>query len=185
MDDTRSTLRNVQAVNAAGRDINLFPDTSKLKKLLDLAAKEMEENTEVREFIEGLQRYIDNATDSPVLGLEIKLRNAGRDTEIAKATELKERFSKMLYRHALSPSAQKIYAYLLANIEMLFEHKVKPLIDSSASKAEIDMHVADDVISGAYKDVDAANELGIYAREIRGMMYFLTGNCHINWTPAC
>ena len=70
--------------------------------------------------------------------------------------------------------------YLLAEVESIFNSKIKEQLitvkDESALKLlfrtqleqEIQCHLGENVLE-------------IYNRQINGMVYFLTGNCHLEW----
>lgn len=157
------------------------PSPSRLHDLLSKAAEELKNNPAYREIIFALQRYIDPVDGEEIVGLENKLVTANRSSDVKKAKELKEGFTKILFEHILSPSAQSIYAHLLARIETLFDLKTRPLLRAQASETIIDNAIADLVICPLTNEIEAANELGIHDCDIRGMLYYLTGTCHISW----
>src|SRR4051812_20179237 len=56
-----------------------------------------------------------------VIGLEGKLKLGGIECQLDYAERAKERFSKKLNKFILYPSAQRIHAYLLGEIESRFQ----------------------------------------------------------------
>lgn len=190
MGDTSASQRDISAKGpVAGRDVNQttnifnngIEETGELSDLIRKAAAELEQCQESPQILEALQRYVDPIDGEEVIGLEAKLVAAGRRPEVEKAARLKEDFSKLLHRHALSHSAQQVYSVLLSRVEMLFDQKIRPLIADGATHANIDGAIADDVIETVFAEIPPDNPLGLYYGEVRGMLYFLTGNCHIRW----
>ncbi|QNN23076.1 hypothetical protein HED60_12610 [Planctomycetales bacterium ZRK34] len=187
MAESESRQENIRAEgDVAGRDINKTtfvspPAPSRLHDLISKAEDELRKNTAYQKVFRDLQRYIDSIDDDEVSGLENKLIAANRSDELKKAAILKEQFTKMLFEHMLSPSAQKVYAHLLARIETLFDQKIRPLIRAGANAIAVDAAIADAVICPVCNEIDAANALGIHDCDIRGMLYYLTGTCHISW----
>jgi hypothetical protein len=149
-----------------------------LEDLYEKAQREISENKELREFCEDFD-YINSGKD--VIGLEEKLKNGNRENLIDWAKETKEMFHKKLFKSAqLSFSAQQINAYILSNIKRTFIEEVYVLICNNTPQEQINMVITERII----KPIKA--ELGINLfqyndADIQGMIYFLTGNCHIKW----
>jgi hypothetical protein len=63
-----------------------------------------------------------------------------------------------------------------------FQHWVKPAIEAGFTRAEVDEIVRSKIVmplSAELDGCDGCTEPPI--QTIRGMVYFLTGNCHIKW----
>ncbi|MDR1544303.1 MAG: hypothetical protein LBS50_07875 [Prevotellaceae bacterium] len=150
-----------------------------LENLYEKVQKEISENKELREFCEDFD-YL--SSDKDVIGLEEKLKNGKRENLIDWAKETKERFHKKLFKYAqLSLSAQQINAYILSNIKRTFIEEVYVLICNNTPQEQINTLITERIV----KPVKA--ELGINLFQyndvdIQGMIYFLTGNCHIKWS---
>src|SRR6185312_8611058 len=72
--------------------------------------------------------YGDNKTYDGVVGLEAKLKHAGREDTYDDAIEMKEMFVKLLHQWSLYASAQQIFVYLLARAERHFNDIILPQI---------------------------------------------------------
>ncbi len=111
--------------------------------------------------------------------LKRKLADAGRSDEIFEAEDLKEKFAKILAKNNLSENAQEAYVHILSMIKTDYEGKVKPLIKMNAPINEIDPKVLE-IINEMYS-ILSRPPFKYDKRQIKGMLYFLTGNCHIDW----
>lgn len=148
--------------------------------LNDKYLQEMRGETEIFEYIQILMHYVDSPEDD-VRGLEDKLRSALRDRNyIEEAKKYKELFAKRFIKRDLSPSAQKIFAYLLGKIKQSFRHKIIPSIKNGIDHNTIEEMIFSDVIEPIYEGLEE-NVLDITWDEFIGMLYFLTGNCHLRW----
>ena len=152
--------------------------------LLKTLQKQFEEDCksqpDLKEFIEIIQHYLDRIDDTEVEGLESKLQKAHRNDELKEAEKCKEKFVKLLTRNQFSEAAQKMYTHLLGRVHENFKGHVRPLIQEGASRKDIDKALLKEVIEPLLKLIDD-NLLHIHPPELRGMLYFLTGNCHIQW----
>jgi hypothetical protein len=142
--------------------------------------KEVADDAALGEVIDTLQHFLDNVDADPAMDLASKLRLGGRETEIREAQALKELFAKRVHRFLLSPSAQTIFSYLLGRMHQMFRYKIRPLVENGKSAAEVDEKLFEFVIMPVQEIVDK-NEVPLQPQEILGMLYYLTGNCHIKW----
>lgn len=192
MSKSKTTQKNNIAKNISARDtidksthigqLNVSKELKKgeLRNLIDKYQYEVENNYEFREIICSLQHFMDSIDTNEVIGLKDKMNKAKRSDQIQNAELLKELFTKQLKSKILSKSAQKIFAYLLGKIHVLFDTYVQPLIIEGKDRKEIDKVVLDKVLTPVFEEL-GQHDFGIYYQEIRGMLYFLTGNCHIRW----
>ena len=97
-----------------------------------------------------------------------------------EAMRFKELFHKMLSANQFFRSAQEIFAHLLGEMDQLYDCHVRPLIADGASNRDVDIAVQTLVLKPIQEMLDD-NDLGIHMQELRGMLYYLTGNCHIRW----
>ena len=137
-------------------------------------------NPQLTEFIEELN-YFYNKLEGEVIGLEGKLKKANRDSFIKFALRVKEIYHKKLYKHQFSETAQRINVFVLALVESYFTNIVYPKICAHASNDEVNILIQENVINRILDEL-GENALGFTATDINGMLYFLTGNCHIEWT---
>ena len=140
---------------------------------------ETERDREIKIIIEQLQRWQKRPVGD-VMGLEEKLRKGNRPDVVDTAIAAKDRFSKILVKHEYSCAAMEIYAYLLAKVHQLFSSVIYTKICRGASADEIDKLLVTEI----YEKVEIIledNPLDITPEEIMGMLFFLTGNCHLKW----
>ena len=118
--------------------------------------------------------------------LEEKLTDGGfRPSRIAEAKRLKEMFARIAMRYDCYPSAQKIIHSLFARIKHEFDDNIFPLIESQQPLNIVMKQIRESIVipirdmleaNGAHDTVLGFNEDHIY-----GMIYYLTGMCHLNW----
>lgn len=173
----------------AGNDINKptysigrtsIGGKSQLEKLYDRLEKERESSTIFSEIVDDLLHYKKNADETEFIGLEKKLENGNRTSYLNFAEKSKEKFAKKLLRNEHSETAQLIYAFLLAKVYSSFEFNIAPRIKENHPEIFINELVSEFIIR-PLEDILGENLLRIYDDEINGMIYFLTGNCHIKW----
>lgn len=157
---------------------------TRLKRLFDALFEEVQQNEKLQIVCEELNRYL---TDKDTIGLEQKLIDGGfNDSYITNATEQKEFFAKKLYRFQEYESAQFIYVDLLALIKTNFQDYVYPIlkkeIDKSILNQTIREKIVDPILLILNTDGADDNILNLNAEEVKGMIYYLTGRCHIKWT---
>jgi hypothetical protein len=170
----------------AGRDININSSPSRrlslMGTLVEAFRKEVASDEKFRDFIDSLDIYLRPAPEQSLVGLEGKLEAGNRSSDLKMAMALKELFSKKLARHRLSRAAQEIFAYILGRLDLLFDTEIAPLIKVDKSKEEVNLAVRTMVLEPVFRELED-NVLILNYQEIRGMIYYLTGNCYIKWAP--
>lgn len=189
---TRVTQENIVAAgDVAAGDINkqtynislppIYIEDKVLKRLLAEHELEKESDPVYREFSEELNRFFSKALVKNFRNLEDKLTDGDREFLIIAAMESKERLTKKIHRFSLYKSAQEIYTYLLVNIRTCFLHEVQSKIKSKKfSLHEIDDLVCSKIIEPFLHNLQGSS-LEIDRDELYGVLYFLTGNCYIEW----
>ncbi|MCF8089744.1 MAG: hypothetical protein K9L23_17005 [Desulfotignum sp.] len=185
MDDDKLPVvrqdNNIAGGNIVGRDLISLPEIkTPLRKMAESYRIEVEQECEQKEFIDELQDYMKRVPGHEQRNLEEKLVSAERDDLIASAKLLKEKFAKKLYKHTFSPVAQKIFVHILSMINCSFQLKIKPLIYEDKPASVVDKAIFDEIVQAVYFEV-GNSELGINMDYIQGMLFYLTGNCYINW----
>lgn len=138
-----------------------------------------------QETIEELKYYI---TELPgTKPFEEKLTDGGFSEEsIEEATRLKELYRKRAQMYRNYPSAQQINLDLLSSIKNSFYTYIFPLIEEGTPLRIVMQQLREKIVvptkellnkNGMYDDKLRYNEDHIY-----GMIYYLTGMCHLNWT---
>lgn len=182
---------NVAGSDIAGRDVNktyssaysFGESQARVKYMAELLKKFKEDcdhNSQLKEFIDEFD-YFNNQLEGDIVGLEQKLKDGNRDGFIEFALRTKERFFKKLLKYQFSESAQRIHIYLLASLESRFQNHVAPKIRDDHPAEEINILIEEALIKPLLLELDE-NLLHITETDINGMLYFLTGNCHIKWT---
>lgn len=153
---------------------------AKLKELFVLFEKEERENIRIQGIMDDLERLTEPAT-SAVKGVEQKLTEGGRINIIDYALETKEVYNKLLTKYTFFESAQKINVYLLALVKSYYMKFVYPHICNGTSDEMIDEIISEKIFHPILEALEG-DTMGFTAEHIDGMIYFLTGNCHIKWT---
>ena len=138
-----------------------------------------------QETIEELKYYITELPGSKPF--EEKLTDGGfSEDSIQEATRQKELYRKRAQMYRNYPSAQQINLDLLSSIKNSFYTYIFPLIEEGTTLSVIKQHLREKIViptremlnkNGMYDDKLRYNEDHIY-----GMIYYLTGMCHLNWT---
>ena len=155
-------------------------DEMPLRRVVRKCIEENVQNSDFTGFVDNLARYMAEV-DGPIIGLEEKLKNGGRPDLLDSALKLKESFYKNLTREQLAPSIQDAYVHILACIITIFEQKILPLIKGGKSPEVIDKAIYEEIINHIYTEISDIREFNHNMEDIRGMLYYLTGNCHIKW----
>jgi len=144
-------------------------------------SKQLSENDpEYRAMIEELDSFLESRPGRQVIGLEAKLKKAGRDDLLDDAEHLANRFSRRLAKNQMSPSMQALYLHCLSRINTAFCSFIQPLIRGGATEQAIDAAICQMVVDNLYEEVTSVDS-SLSTEMIRGMLYFLTGKCHLKW----
>jgi hypothetical protein len=161
-----------------------FAPKTKLAKMFEKLQQEVASNERFEKIMEALKYYhtkLDGSKD-----MATKLQDGGfNDDEITTATRRKEKYAKRLEQNKFFEYAQKIDYHIFGEIINDFETYVQPLINNNAPKDEIKKAVTETVINPIIKLLNEEGEdddfLNYNKEDILGMIYYLTGRCHINW----
>ena len=181
-----------QRINSGGGDVagghidksqhvHFHPQTggeNYLSHLYDKLSEDIKSERKTQDTCEILNDFI--ATDEDeVVGLEIKLERGGMDAQKNYAKSCKERYVKNLTKYSMYETAQVIHAYFLGKVESGYATSVLPALPSLApgNKFELMRKSVLDPIEHTL----GKNPLGLHAKEIDGMAFFLTGKCKIKW----
>ncbi|MFZ4929565.1 ABC-three component system protein [Chryseobacterium sp. Mn2064] len=142
--------------------------------------KEKKENPGFKDFCDELD-YYNSVIDEQVIGLEEKLRQGGRERILFYALTVKDAFHrKLLQNSQLSVIAQEINIYLLAKVRRGFMMEIYGLICDGAPEEKINQLITERIIKPVQDDL-GINLFRYTEDDIMGMIFFLTGNCHIKW----
>lgn len=146
--------------------------------------EEIDHDDKLQKKMADIMRY---RTKLPhTLGLKRKLQDGGYNkTAIDKACRLKQGYAKKATKYQYYEMANRIDDYLFAILSNRFDDYVYPLIVNQRPLADIKQAVSEQVIIPVMKELNENGEDDIYlcytTDDILGMLYYLTGNCHINW----
>jgi hypothetical protein len=189
INDVNQSNNTIKNADLAGRDINkptynigrvTACGQSQLEKLYERLEKEKRESSIFNDIVEELLHFKTYAEETEIIGIEKKLENGKRLAYLKFAIKTKEKFTKKLLKNEYSETAQLIYAFLLAKVYTSFETNVYPRLLENHPDVFINQLVSEYIIK-PLEDILGDNLLRIYDDEINGMIYFLTGNCHIKW----
>lgn len=152
-----------------------------MRKLAERYQVERRDNVIFKEILEDLQHFRQPIEGEKVVGLEEKLKLAKLECLLPFAMQTKELFAKKLSRNFSSECAQEIFSVLLAEIWTRFQLNITPLL-STVDRLAIPAKVYEIVVAPV-NEMLGENVLELKANDVAGMVYFLTGNCHITWAP--
>lgn len=120
------------------------------------------------------------------IGLEQKLLDGGfAKNAIDKARRQKQSYAKKATKYQYYEMANKIDNYLFAIVSDHFDREVLPLIEDEKPIREINQAVYEKVVVPVMEELNAVGDsdtcLCYTLDDVFGMLYYLTGNCHINW----
>lgn len=164
---------------------NIFEaEKTALEKVIEEIVLDSKEDEELARIIDELQDYITNHPSRAIIGLESKLINAGRDAEYSDAVLLKNRFERRVAKGQLSITEQKVYVQVLSHILTAFRTQIRPLILEGNPKTIVDNAVFEKIIEPVHKAITSFDDMAT-TELILGMLYFLTGKCHVVWDKPC
>lgn len=177
----------------AARDVNetniynnSSSNKSRIQALLERCEQELtesrggsDEQKKNHTKIDALLEY-DKIGDEDKLDLEEKLALGGRSDRYNKARRYKERFTKKVAKYTFLKSAQHLFVVLLEKVEFEYDYNVKPLINAGEDTEVVDDAVYDHVLKPMIDELTSAQVI-ISPSEVRGMLYYLTSKCLIDW----
>lgn len=153
-----------------------------LGRLFRRLATEVCDDPGLTRYIAALEIYTRKVEDETVIGLEQKFQKSGRLDQLEMAMRYKESMYADLRRNMFSKTFQTIYATLMAKVFEEFETWVKPEIIAGQPRPVIDRLVNSHIIRPIVDELEGCENFdGVAIATVRGMVYFLTGNCHLVW----
>lgn len=187
MTTTDFNIQSLGNLNPAATEVNNTFFNSGTGTRMDAYFRQLLEEIEKgvkAEVFEALDYYrtkLDGRKD-----VEEKLADGGfRPSKIREAQRLKEMYAKLAFQYDCYPSAQKIFHSLFARIKHEFDTSIFPLIEQKQPLNTVMEQIRLKIVipirdmletNGAYDKYMGLNEDHIY-----GMIYYLTGMCHLNW----
>jgi hypothetical protein len=156
---------------------------SKWQKKFENLQEEVRNDKKYESFIEDFNNY---NTIQDGIGLEQKLIDAGfNHVEIVRALKFKEKYSKRVVKGEMFQSQQEIDVEIFSLVDNNFYTYVFPQIELKTQKSDILILLMEKVVQPILnilnREGESDNFLNYNANDIYGMIYFLTGKCHLNW----
>lgn len=184
--------QNIENNSGVGKQINIADNNgniymgsqSRFSKRFEKLNAEVASDEKYEGIMDALKHYL---TKLDGVDMPTKLQDGGfTEREILNATRRKQQYAKKLEKSKFYESAQWINSQLFAKIKINFETYVEiPLINNGASKDEILQAVVQHVVGPVLALINEEGEhdtiLNYDAEDVYGMIYYLTGKCHINW----
>lgn len=164
-------------------NLNFDPPQINPEKILLLVERYKDIDCESNEFLaikEELEEYKSPKPGRVIIGLENKLEAGGREDLIVNAKDYKDKFARRLMRYELCTHTSAIHLNIMGRIEEKFNHIITPLIESRTDKNVVDLAISKLIIEPLADEVSAADPT-LTPKQVRGMMYLLTGNCFLQW----
>lgn len=163
---------------------NNFITLSSLEQAIEQIKKYLSGDKSAVDIIDDLADYITEYPNREIIGLEKKLIKGDRLDLKERAIFLKNKFERRVAKNQMSLIEQHVYVQILSAISSIWHSKVKPLIDTEVSRVEIDSTIQVDLVEPIHKAVVRYDTLITY-ETVSGMLYFLTGKCHLEWSKTC
>lgn len=170
-------------VNIAKVDTLYTSSKTRWQKKFERLQEQVHTDQRYESFIEDFHNY---NTIQDGIGLERKLLDAGfNNQEILRALYFKEKYAKRVIRGEMFLAQQEIDVEIFSIIDNNFYTYIFPKIEEDCDKKEIVALLMEKVINPILYILNKEGEydsfLNYNANDIYGMLYFLTGKCHINW----
>lgn len=172
-------------INTEGGDVKVgvfqAPSPSKISLLIEASKAYALDSDEYRDLIEELENYHKPRPGRRIVGLENKLNNANMDSLVEEAKYLKGRAITKVARYQLQSHKAAVNNYIYGKINEIFNAEVLPLIKSGLSSDQVNHFISQMIIQPLADEICVADPT-INSDTIRGMLYILTGNCHLTWS---
>lgn len=154
-----------------------------IQDLYEKYQKEIASDPELKEICKELNYFSAQIEDDEMIGLEPKLMAASKNKEFIRyAKSAKEKFHmKLLLTTQYSSAAQYINVSILSKIERTFIMEIHTLICNGEAEDKINILISERIIKPVMVEL-GLNLFHYTESDIMGMIFFLTGNCHLKWT---
>lgn len=143
---------------------------------------EKETNPELLAFCSELDYFNSQIGNESIAGLDSKLIAGNRQKILDYAKQVKEKFhKKLLQTTQFSSVGQDINVYILSKVHRSFMMEIYTLICDGESEERINVLITERIINPVKAEL-GLNLFKYDENDIMGMIFFLTGNCHIKWT---
>ncbi|MEQ9062775.1 MAG: hypothetical protein RIE58_01265 [Vicingaceae bacterium] len=161
----------------------IYERSAYLQELYEKFEEEKKTNPGLQELCDDLDYFNSRIEDEEIQGLDAKLIAGNREKILKHATRWKEKFHmKLIKTSQYSKVAQDINVHILTKVERSFMMDVYTMICNDESEETINALIDEKIIKPVMADL-GINLFKYDEGDVMGMIFFLTGNCHIKWTP--
>jgi len=151
-----------------------------LSKLIELSKQLSKSDPDYKYMLDELSEFLTARPGRKVIGLKNKLIEGNRENLFLDAKFLSNKFARRVSNGQFSPTDQIIFLHCLGFINTVFRQSISPSIRSGATDIEIDAKILNEIILPLNSEVSEFS-MSVSTGLISGMLYFLTGKCHIRW----
>ena len=182
-----TTLQHVDSFNPGATTVtnnyNYSSNSSRLASDFERLRQEILKGVK-QETIEELKYYITKLPGTR--SAEDKLSDGGfKPSSIREAIRLKDLYARRATMYQDYPSAQQINLDLFSRIRHEFDDTIFPIIEGGADLSSVMQQIRTKIVNPI---MQLLNENGAYDEHLHysedhiyGMIYYLTGMCHLNW----
>jgi hypothetical protein len=163
---------------------NNFVTLTNLETAIEQVKKAWTGEDKLIDIIDDLADYLTQNPEREIIGLESKLNNGERTELFARAKFLKNKFARRIARNQMSVTEQHVYVQILSAINTTWYQSIYPKIVSGTDNSEIDQLILEGLIKPVHQAV-VRFDCTITTETVSGMLYFLTGKCHLVWGGEC
>lgn len=156
------------------------PSLSKITELIERSKSYAENSLEYKDLIDELNNFHTPREGVEIIGLENKLTNADMTSLLNDAKYLKDRAITRISKYQLQSHKAAIYTYIYAKVYEIFNANILPMIKQGVSPDYVNQYISSVIVNPIVDEVCGADPT-INANIVRGMLYILTGNCHLTW----
>lgn len=163
---------------------NHFAPLTSLETAIEQVKKAWCGQDNLVDILEDLADYITENPNREIVGLEKKLERGERLDLFGRARLLKNKFARRVAKNQMSITEQHVYIQILSAINTTWYQSIHPKIVSGSSNQEIDKTIYEELIKPVHQAI-VRFDCTITTETVSGMLYFLTGMCHLNWGQKC
>lgn len=175
----RNTIYNSTEKLNARYDFNEISHGA-LYQLIRKSEELSESDPDYKYMLEELSEFLDNRPGRKILGLDQKLTEGKRDDLLDDAKYLSNKFARRVSRHQFSKTDNVLFFHCLSVINSSFKQSISAAIKSGEPDKVIDGKILNEIVLPLYNEVSVFS-VSISTELIRGMIFYLTGKCHIRW----
>ncbi|WP_201775690.1 ABC-three component system protein [Photobacterium angustum] len=154
-------------------------ENNALTRLIESSKSLAIEDQSYRDMLDELQDFLTARPGRQIIGLDAKLIEGDRLDLLEDATYLENKFARRVSRNQLSDKEQIVYFHCLSKINSYFKSYIQPLIKQGDDISVIDCAIQEKIITPLYEEILTVQPMTM--EMVMGMLYFLTGKCHLRW----